>query len=598
MNTPNRVHSQRESHMNGKSSYLKAAGLLLGGLALSGAASAATVPVRGNVPPVVAKATFVSHHSPTAVLTIDVALPLRNTGELNDRLHHLQDRSSPYFHQFLTSAQFKASYGPMDADVANLKAFLTQRGIKVLGVSGSNTRVYARGTTAALESAFGVAINNYSYNGTTFYSASGNPQVPSNLKVSSVMGLEDAVQLKPHLVQGPTPKGAGLGPAGFMPRNIATAYDWPDITNPANGAGVTIGIVTAFSFRPLDLVKFWAADNLPAHNATNGNPITNMHEVMGLTTLSTTVLNGETTLDIERSSSMAPGAGVDVYEAVNPQFVNFDVVFQQAADDDLVQVISTSWGAPEFENPPSTLAAEHGTFQQLASEGIVVMAAAGDNGAADGSGANGGDNADFPSSDPYVIAAGGTTLTLDGSNNIIDESAWSGAGGADSLLFAEPAFQNVTAGWVSNAACADDFTGLFPDDTIDTPNEPGDGCTGAGNASRQSSDMAMDANPATPYAIFFNGRWVSGFGGTSFVAPQLAGLFANLVQQYGSNLPVPGPELVFCVGNGVNSGSDFHDITSGSNGFAAGTGWDHPTGFGSPDAANFITDAISECLPP
>src|SRR5690348_14516076 len=135
MNTPNRVHSQRESHMNGKSSYLKAAGLLLGGLALSGAASAATVPVRGNVPPVVAKATFVGHHSPTAVLNINVALPLRNIGELNVRLHHLQDRSSPYFHQFLTPAQFKASYGPTDADVTAVKAFLTQRGIQVLCVS-------------------------------------------------------------------------------------------------------------------------------------------------------------------------------------------------------------------------------------------------------------------------------------------------------------------------------------------------------------------------------------------------------------------------------------------------------------------------------
>src|SRR5579863_9597150 len=593
MNTSSRFHFRRESLMNSKGTHVMAAGLLLGGLAWCSAASAAMVPVRGNVPPVVAKATFVSHHSPTAVLDINVALPLRNSGQLNYFLHHLQDRSSPYFHQFLSPAQFKAAYGPTDTDVDAVKAFLTQRGIKVLGISRSNTRVYARGTTAALESAFGVSINNYSYKGTSFYSAGSDPLVPSSLKVSAVMGLENAVQLKPHSVQGPTPAGAGLGPSGYMPLAIAGAYNWPDITNTINGAGVTIGIVTAFSFRALDLSKFWSVAGVPAHNATNGNPITIKPEKMVLTVLGTNELNGETTLDIERSSSMAPGAAVDVYEAVNPAFTNFDVIFQQAADDDLVQVISTSWGAPENQNPASSLSAEHATFQQLASEGVAVMAAAGDGGAADRE-APGSDNADFPSSDPYVIAAGGTTFPIQGT--VTTETAWSGAGGADSTLFAEPSFETGTSGFTSNTACPSDETSLFPDYTINTPHEPGDGCAGSGNPSRQSSDMAMDADPFTGYAIYYNGRWEV-FGGTSFVAPQLAGLFADLRQQKGAPIG-PGPALVYCVGNDPSPVVTplFNDITSGSNGFPAGTGWDHPTGFGSPNAQNFFTDALAHCL--
>ena len=93
---------------------------------------------------------------------------------------------------------------------------------------------------------------------------------------------------------------------------------------------------------------------------------------------------------------------------------------------------------------------------------------------------------------------------------------------------------------------------------------------------------------ATGYSIYFNGRWEV-FGGTSFVAPELAGLFAIVAKGNGGK-SATAPAVVACLGNGGTASSDFNDITTGSNGFAAGTGWDHPTGFGTPNAANFVTD--------
>jgi kumamolisin len=577
----------------GKGLKIAVTGLLLGSVGL-GASATGLTQVRGNVAPTVAKAKMTGHHNPRAKLNISVALKLNNGVQLDTFLHSLHDRSSPNYRKFLTQAQFAAAYGPTTDQVQGVVGFLTSHGIDVTSVSKSGTRIHATATTATLESAFGVAINDYKLNGTTFYAASGNPNLPANVAASvvAVLGLDNAVSLVAHNVQNlhpaPAPKGRGAGPSGFSPLQIATAYDWPDISaaNSNAASGVTIAVATAFTYRPQDIQKFWSTFGLPTHTLTNVS-------IDG----TTNVLNGETTLDIERSSSMSPGSAILVYEASTPAFVSFDDEFARIADDNDADVVTTSWGSAESGGTPApaSVIAEHGSFQQMTSEGMVIMAAAGDDGSADR--ATGTDNADFPSSDPYVIAAGGTSLSLNPDNSIGQESAWSGAGGADSKFFAEPDYQisSTQSTFVGNAACDGDHTGDFLDDTSDTPNEAGDGCTAAGADSRQSSDMSMDANPGTGYAIYFNGRWEV-FGGTSFVAPELAGLFANLTNQAGGRVG-SGPVLIYCVANDGNYSVTFHDITSGSNGkFSADTGWDHPTGWGTPDASEFITDALNNCF--
>jgi len=553
-------------------------GALLG-MSLSAAAAGLTQ-VHGNVPAMVGKAMMTGHHNPRANLAISIALPLQNGDQLAQFLHDLQDRSSPNFHKFLTSAQFTAAYGPTADQVNPVVAFLTQHGIKGITVSPNHTRIHFTASTAVVESTFGVAINDYKLDGTTFYAASTDPSVPAGLGVKAVFGLDDGVQWHAHNIQNlhPLPAGLGAGPSGFSPLRIATAYDWPEITDTAHGAGVTIAVATAFTYRPQDIQKFWSTYGLPTHTLNN-TPIDG----------TTRVLNSETTLDIERSSSMAPGAAIHVYECATPANATFDDEFQAIATNNSEQVVTTSWGLSEIQSGLASIGAEHDAFVQMATQGQIVMAAAGDDGTTDRAN-NGPDNADFPSADPFVIAAGGTSLTLNNDDTINTESAWSGAGGADSLYFAEPAYETGTPGWLSNTNCAEDVTS----DSNYTHSTVGV-CAGATNPSRQSSDLALDADPRTGYAIYYNGRWEV-FGGTSFVAPELAGLFANLVQQRGASIG-PGPALVFCVANDGNYATTFHDIASGSNGFPAATGWDHPTGWGTLDAGAFIGDAITNCLP-
>src|ERR1700752_3022626 len=80
--------------------------------------------------------------------------------------------------------------------------------------------------------------------------------------------------------------------------------------------------------------------------------------------------------------------------------------------------LSISWGAPEGTNIWSDQAMSqiNETLKEAAYLGITVCVAAGDDGSSDGLN-DGHAHADFPSSSPYVLAVGGTTIVdLKGTN--------------------------------------------------------------------------------------------------------------------------------------------------------------------------------------
>jgi kumamolisin len=587
--------------MNIGASMIKIAvtGFLLGGLAAGGTAGATGMVQLQASSPEASGAQFAGHHDPRAELDISMALPLRNAAALDTFLFQLRDKSSPNYHKFLTQKQFTAAYGPTQAQVTEVETFLKQRGLTVTSVSKGRTRIHATGSTTAIEAAFGIAVNDYTYQGGKYFAASTGPSLPQNIAalVSHVFGLENIAQYRSHALTATASATQGVGPRGFTPLQIATAYGWPALTVAAKAkapaAGVTVAIATAFSFRQADIEHFWSSFGVPAH------PLT-VIPIDG----STRQLEFETTLDVEESSTMSPGSNMLVYDAVDPNDQPFDDMYVQIADDDLADVVSTSWGLSESVSEQfefGSVQTEHAAIQQMTAEGMVFIAASGDDGSADRT--SGTDNADFPASDPFTVAAGGTSLTLNTDNTIATEVVWndgpgSSAGGADSILFAEPDYQTNLSGWVSNTSCESDHTGDFP--TV--AGIPGLGCTGTGAASRQNSDIAMDADPETGYASYVNGRWAQG-GGTSYVAPELAGFYAIVTARLRAALKAQhvsgastarvgqgNPDLYKDYGLNV---TDFNDIISGNNGmFSAGTGWDHPTGLGTPHSADTLMNNL------
>lgn len=181
----------------------------------------------------------------------------------------------------------------------------------------------------------------------------------------------------------------------------------------------------------------------------------------------------------------------------------------------------------------------------------------------------------YPAADPYVLAAGGTTLTLNGNNTIASETAWT------YTLYSYNDECLGTGGDVSN----------FVVNSVEYWPEPG-WQTGEGvpqNGYRNYSDISMDADFNTPQSWYMSGGWQSYGYGTSFVAPELAGLIADEIQLAGSGHPLAQANSAIYIDANNHYSTDFHDITSGSNGaYSAGVGWDYPTGWGSPNAINLI----------
>ena len=233
------------------------------------AAPSGYVTVPGNVPGKVFKAKMLKQHDRNAVLNITLSLQLQNVPQLKSYMRDLGDPNSPNYHRFLTSQQFTELYGPTRDQVSAVETFLSRNGIRVNDVAPNRVLVHASASTAVLEHTFHVAINDYKDADGAFFSASSDPSVPASLGplVLSVMGLDNAVTLRQHTrsVAVAAPAAATsprLGPSGFSPNQIATAYGWPlgtaatqadQLTDTTLAGGVTIAIATAYNYSKSDL---------------------------------------------------------------------------------------------------------------------------------------------------------------------------------------------------------------------------------------------------------------------------------------------------------------------------------------------------------
>src|SRR5699024_10024597 len=122
----------------------------------------------------------------------------------------------------------------------------------------------------------------------------------------------------------------------YTPQQIASAYDWPSITDPANGAGITIAVATAASigFTEQEAQHFWSHFGLPSHTVTP--------HFVGTPTGSSGL--SETTLDVEWAGAMAPGANIDVYVGQNSLLGFYETYHEIIDNSQHAQVLTTSWG--------------------------------------------------------------------------------------------------------------------------------------------------------------------------------------------------------------------------------------------------------------
>ncbi len=320
----------------------------------------------------------------------------------------------------------------------------------------------------------------------------------------------------------------------YSPAQIRHAYGFDQVA--WNGAGQTIAIVDAYDAPTVstDLEKFdrqfgLTDPKLTVAKMTSGgrSPAANSGWAM------------EIALDVEWAHAIAPGANILLVEAVSASLNDLLSAVNYARNQSGVSVVSMSWGAGEFSSETSydsffTTPSGHG--------GVTFVASSGDDGAP----------ASWPSISTNVLSVGGTTLSLAG-GGYGSEKGWSGSGGGYSNYIGEPSYQR----------------------SVQTTGH------------RSNPDVAYDADPYSGFYVCQNNSWYA-VGGTSAGAPQWAALIAIANQGRAANGRAPlstALQAVYSLAAG-----DFHDITTGSNGYKAGAGYDAVTGRGSPIANAVVRD--------
>jgi kumamolisin len=500
-----------------------------------------------------------------------------------------QSKQKPGERTYLTREEHAERHGADPADIAKVEAFARENGLRVTDTNAAQRTVTLSGTAPAYSKAFGVDLKMYKSGDVAYRGREGDILIPENLQgiVTSVIGLDNRPFAKPHYrIRRGTARAAGVGatadrstasasvPAGFTPPQLASLYSFP---KNLDGTGQTIAILElGGGFHPAELTTYFqnlgiaTPPSVTAATYTNGG--TNSP---GTNALDPSNPDVEVMLDIEVSGSIAPGAKIVVYFAPDTTDQSFLGVMNAILTDTVNKpnIVSISWGGPEDEATAQFRNEFDQLLQSAASLGVTVCVAAGDNGSADFAADDPNwdkkAHVDFPASDPFVLACGGTQLTAS-STAITKEVVWDdgkndGTGGGVSRFFALPSYQQ-NAG-VPPAA------------------DP------TGPVMRGVPDVAGDAAPASGYRIICDGtsfpdpsQGIPPVGGTSAVAPLWAGLLARINQGLGKPVGFINPLLYAAPANAT-----FRDITQGNNGdYKAGTGWDACTGLGTPNGQNLL----------
>jgi subtilase family serine protease len=338
---------------------------------------------------------------------------------------------------------------------------------------------------------------------------------------------------------------ASAGPSGGLsPSQIRHAYGFDQLAD--DGSGQTIAVVTAFDDPNIgnDLAVFDQAFGLPAPPSFNkavsaGTPVDGGW-------------SGEAALDVEWAHALAPKASILLVEASSDSTSELMSAVDYARKQAGVSVVSMSWGGSE-----SSLLTKYDSYftTPAGHTPVTFVAAAGDSGS----------EAEWPASNPNVLAVGGTSLRMGSGGSYGSESAWSGSGGGFSRVYSVPTYQS-----------------------------------GVVTGHRAVPDVAYDADPNTGLAVFSSvpdgGRtgWEV-VGGTSAGSPQWAGLIALVNQERAAH----GQAAIGRVQDTLYSlpGNAFHDVTSGYNGYSARTGYDLITGRGTP-VANLLVPDLAGVAPP
>jgi kumamolisin len=597
----------------------------------------------------------------SSLITTAIILNVTDPQGLENFVADTTTPGSPDYHRFLTVEQFRDRFAPSDQAIAQFVRYLESFGLKVNEVYPDNLDISATGTAAEFNAALATQLQDYTRNGQRFHRPAWQFVLPGEFAhlVLAVPGLDsEAGRFHPkmeRLGQGAfaneTPSavtwpanGTATGkPGDYTVGDVARRYD----VNPLyrvgiRGDGQTVGIMTFANFNESDAYAYWRHIGLRVRPHRIRKVL-----VDGGTPVAAGVGDNETSLDVEQAGGMAPDARLRVYVAPNTLGGALDL-FYTAVSENIADTVSMSWGSPEEEyfaalnggvDYTDQLRSVDQALLEGAAQGQSFFASAGDDGAYDINDANIAPfphyskqlTVDEPADDPYITAAGGTTVPATEPGvpsagcppiTIRQERVWgwdylardwagclgnlnppltpnalfpAGGGGGVSSLWPIPFYQQ----WLPGMRRTEPGQSLiyypngYPDttgaqDLIDLP---------ADFAGRNLPDLSLDADPQTGFVVrdctdFRTAKHPScsqtGWGGTSFVAPQLNGITALIDEAAGGRVGLLNPVVYWLARRSAyGEWRPFNDITRGDNWFYhGGRAYDDGTGIGTVNAAN------------
>ena len=604
------------------------------------AALASQIPVAGSSPAWAATAKVVGGPAASSGITFNVVLPLRHAAVLGKLALAVSDPKSASYGHYLTPAQFNQQFGPTAAQAASVRGYLAGLGFTVKGVAQGNRWVTVSGTVGRVESAFGTTLRNYSYKGKRLRAASHPLSVAASMSklIAGFVGVgtEGTLRQPASAANGNTPEAAvpprqncsvfwdqfeqvsppAYGRTSFPTNNcgytaaqLRGAYGMQNaVSRGDKGTGQTVAIIDAYASATIvdDTNALAASQGEPAlaagqYTETDFAPF-DLQDQCG-----PDGWNEEETLDVQAVHDLAPGANIHYFGAQDCD-TGIDAAVNFVLQNHSADIVSNSYGFNGEDGLGDEVALEDSQFRQAAVEGIGFYFSSGDNGDEVINGAPH-PEPDFPASDPFVTAVGGTSLAVTSSKSYLFETSWGddldsvnfatspsslsqplpgsflfGGGGGVSALFSEPLYQKLA---VPNSLAR--LNGATP--------------------MRVVPDIAAVGDPETGMAIVFRGTPVT-IGGTSLACPVIAGIQALASQNRRHPIGFANPLLYLL----HLPGRAFHDVQAPASPTAIMTqsgrslltlgmdssltstkGYDDTTGLGTPNGSAFL---LGEALLP
>jgi subtilase family serine protease len=485
-----------------------------------------------------------------------LVLPLRDRGDLDQFLKDLYNPASPSYRHYLTVEEFTTMFGPTQQDYDAVLHWVEVNGLQVVGTSRNRVDVDVTGPVGSIEKAFHVTMGLYQHptENRIFYAPDREPTLDLPVALWHIAGLDNYSIPQPAVVRRPLDL-TSQATTGSCPEEAFCGSDMR--------AAYYEGTALTGSGQSLGLLEYAGTDltDLDTYYATAGQTLTVPITLLSTDGTSTSCIypdcdDTEQTIDMTQALGMAPGLASLVMYVGSSDAAIFNAM---ATAIPLNAQLSSSW--TWFPADPTT---DDPYFQEFAAQGQNLFQAAGDGGKWLS------DSDIYPADNVYLTSVGGTDLETTGpAGPWSSESAWvDGGGGISPDKFAIPFWQTTTAS----------------------------GCSNCSNTYRNGPDVSANAN-FTFYVCADQTTCTSNlYGGTSFAAPMWAGYLALVNQQAVMNgsptLGFINPAL-YDIGLSSSYDTDFHDITSGSNGYSATVGYDLATGWGSPNGSGLITGLLS-----